>query len=287
MGSAVPFGQPAPQDVQGDATKRLIHPIERIVSAEEKMMYVKSHANYEPGEQRERGYSWVSKAGPIDPANYRFGAAVDGGEKLGVAKSMNPSLEDVYVAPPKIVSKRLEDHRELKADELGRARNLGYGERPLPVGEIFGKRSQQGPEWGVRECIGNYSPSERAPDEDLGRSVRPGFRNIAPEKRIFGVPSIRSDISAPAMKSVADHQNYGDEEGCKTLLYPPRFADGGVTQADFLQESSKEDLSDIFRAAGFDLSDEVISDTFERAKTLDLHGRVSVQSFRMALNGEA
>ena len=74
-------------------------------------------------------------------------------------------------------------------------------------------------------------PSARGP-QDLGRSVRPGWRNIAPsETRLFGVPSIRSDIPAPGMKSVADHQNYGDEAGAETLLYPPRFADEGVTQA--------------------------------------------------------
>jgi len=148
--------------------------------------------------------------------------------------------------------------------------------------------SQSGPEWGVRECIGNYAPAEQLPDKDLSKSIRPGWRNISVnENRVFGVPSIRSDVPAPSLKSVADHQNYGDEAGAATLLYPPRFADGGVTQGDFLTAISKPEIADIFRCAGFDLDDNTIDHTYERAKSLDAGGLVSVQSFRMALNGEA
>jgi len=148
------------------------------------------------------------------------------------------------------------------------------------------KPSQAQPEWGVRECIGNYTPEEQQPDEDLGRSIRPGWRNIAPEGRYFGVPSIRSDIPAPMLKSVADHQNYGDETGAATLLYPPRFQDGGIYQQDFLTATAKEELADIFRSAGFELSDAHVDECYERAKLLDTNGLVSVQSFRMALNGD-
>ena len=35
--------------------------------------------------------------------------------------------------------------------------------------------------------------------------------------RAFGVPSIRKDIEAPTLKSVADHQNYGDEAGAEVI----------------------------------------------------------------------
>jgi len=165
-------------------------------------------------------------------------------------------------------------------------KNLGHGVTDVPPNMVYGMASQAGPEWGVRECIGNYTPEEQQPDRDLGRSIRPGWRNMGPPQRVFGVPSIRSDVPAPALKSVADHQNYGDEAGAATLLYPPRFADGGVTQADFLTSTSKEELADIFRSAGFELDDTQVHETYERAKALDTHGRVSVQSFRMALNGD-
>ena len=282
----VGFGRPTPQDVAGTQSKHLLHPDERLIPEAERQLYVKSHANYDPGEQRRRGYSWVDKEGPIDPANFRFGGAVKDGEKLGVAKAINPALDPEWKRPPVVVEKLLEDFRVVSTEGLGQVKNLGYG-TTAPSNHVFGMPSQAGPEWGVRECIGNYTEEEQQPDKDLGRSIRPGWRNVGPPQRVFGVPSIRSDVPAPALKSVADHQNYGDEAGAATLLYPPRFADGGVTQADFLTSTSKAELSDIFRSAGFQLDDKQVDETFERAKTLDPNGLVSVQSFRMALNGEA
>ena len=281
------FGMPAPQDVTGDQSKHLLHPAERVIPEAERQLYVKSHSNYDPGEQRHRGYSWVDKDGAIDPSNFRFGGAVKDGEKMGVAKAMNPWLDDSYKRPPVVVEKLLEDFRVVSTEGLGAVKNLGYGNRSVPGGHVYGMPSQSGPEWGVRECIGNYTPEEQLPDKDLARSIRPGWRNIsANERRVFGVPSIRSDISAPALKSVADHQNYGDEAGAATLLYPPRFADEGVTQADFLTSTTKAEIADIFRCSGFALDDASIDETYERAKKLDANGLVSVQSFRMALNGE-
>ena len=172
---------------------------------------------------------------------------------MGVAKAMNPSLDDNWKRPPVVVEKLLEDFRVVSTESLGAVKNLGYGNTKVPGSHVYGMPSQSGPEWGVRECIGNYTPDEQLPDKDLGRSIRPGWRNVsANERRVFGVPSIRSDIPAPALKSVADHQNYGDEVGTGPLLYPPRFADEGVTQADFLTATSKEEIADIFRCAGFD-----------------------------------
>lgn len=282
----VGFGRPTPQDVAGTISKHLLHPDERLIPEAERQLYVKSHANYDPGEQRRRGYSWVDKDGPIDPAHFRFGGAVKDGERLGVAKAINPALDPEWKRPPVVVEKLLEDFRVVSTEGLGQVKNLGYG-TTAPSNHIFGMPSQAAPEWGVRECIGNYTEEEQEPDKDLGRSIRPGWRNVGPPQRVFGVPSIRSDVPAPALKSVADHQNYGDEAGAATLLYPPRFADGGVTQADFLTSTSKAELADIFRSAGFQLDDKQVDETFERAKTLDSNGLVSVQSFRMALNGEA
>ena len=46
------FGRATPQDVSGDLTKQLLMPVERLISEEEKALYIKSHANYDPGEQR-------------------------------------------------------------------------------------------------------------------------------------------------------------------------------------------------------------------------------------------
>jgi len=49
----------------------------------------------------------------------------------------------------------------------------------------------------------------------LGKTNKFGYRNITKqgdENRVFGVPTIRSDISAPQKKSIADPNNYGDEK---------------------------------------------------------------------------
>jgi hypothetical protein len=32
-------------------------PVERVISDEERALYIKSHANYDPGEQRRRGHT--------------------------------------------------------------------------------------------------------------------------------------------------------------------------------------------------------------------------------------
>jgi hypothetical protein len=112
------FGKGTPQEVAGDQTKRLLHPLERIVPEEERQMYIKSHANYLPGEQRHRGYNWVDQEGMIDPAQYRFGGAVKEGEKAGVAKTFNPGLDPHWKRPDVVVEKLLEDYRELASEGL-------------------------------------------------------------------------------------------------------------------------------------------------------------------------
>ena len=102
--------------------------------------------------------------------------------------------------------------------------------------------------------------------------------------RFLLVHDFSAAAAAPQLRATAAWRN---ETGAAQVLYPPRFADGGVTQADFLTSTSKEEVADIFRGAGFELTRAQVDDAFERAKSLDANGQVSVQSFRMALNGEA
>ena len=118
--------------------------------------------------------------------------------------------------------------------------------------------------------MGNYTAEEQQPDKDLGRSLKPGWRNIADgpggPDRLFGVPSIRKDIPAPRLRGVADHQNYGDESGAETILYPPRFTDEGVEQADFLYARNKEEIRDIFQSAGFELTAQEFEQIYQKAR---------------------
>jgi len=282
------FGRPTPQDISGDLSKQLLMPVERVISAEEKALYIKSHANFDPGEQKRRGYTWVDSKGAIDPHDYNFGGIVSERDVNGMAKAMNPLLDDRIPREPVVCDKLLEDYREVHGEQLGLVKNLGFGERGVDTKTfVFGMPSQRGPEWGTRECMGNYTAEEQQPDKDLGRSLKPGWRNIAREgpDRAFGVPSIRKDIEAPALKSVADHQNYGDESGAEVILYPPRFTDEGIEQADFLFARNKEEIADIFKCAGFGFSEDEFNHIFEQATHLDAGGAVSVESFRKVLNG--
>jgi hypothetical protein len=284
------FGRETPQDVSGDQGKQLLHPYERLVPPEEKALYRKSHANFDPGEQKHRGYKWVDQSGTIDPATYTFGGIVCERDVNGMGKAMNPALDERIPKDPVVVDKLLEDFREVHGEQLGKPKNLGFGDRGVDEStHVFGLPSQKGPEWGTRECMGNYTAEEQQPDKDLGRSLKPGWRNIADgpggPDRLFGVPSIRKDIAAPRLRGVADHQNYGDESGAETVLYPPRFTDEGVEQADFLYARNKEEIRDIFQSAGFELTAQEFEQIYEKATHLDASGKVSVESFRRVLNG--
>ena len=80
--------------------------------------------------------------------------------------------------------------------------------------------------------MGEPKMKELMPDKDLGVCVRPGSRNIVrrPEDkdRAFGCPSVRTDIPMKVFKSVADHQNYGDEPEAIDILFPATNLEVGV-----------------------------------------------------------
>lgn len=80
--------------------------------------------------------------------------------------------------------------------------------------------------------MGEPTLRELVPDADLGRCMRPGSRNIVrrPQDadRAFGCPSVRTDIPMKSFKSVADHQNYGDEPEAIDILFPASNTEIGV-----------------------------------------------------------
>ena len=100
--------------------------------------------------------------------------------------------------------------------------------------------------------------------------MRPGLRNnTVPNDRVFGAPSIRTDIPAPKQKSVADNSNYGNELDAAALIYVAPYADRGVTDEDYLRPYSHGDLKDLFGAAGILLPDAVFDRVFEEASAID------------------
>lgn len=77
----------------------------------------------------------------------------------------------------------------------------------------------------------------------------PSHGALSPGKgRANGVPSIRTDIRAPRMRSLADNQNYGDELDAKSLVNPDPYVFGNV---DILEDNLRRlRLAETRRAVG-------------------------------------
>jgi hypothetical protein len=109
----------------------------------------------------------------------------------------------------------------------------------LPDNHQFGVKNIVGNNvWNAAKCIhGEPNHRELAPDQDLGRCVKPGSRNQVrrPEdsNRTFGCPTIRTDIPFKEKRSVADYNNYGDEPEAIDILFPSTYTEMGITEYDF------------------------------------------------------
>ena len=104
---------------------------------------------------------------------------------------------------------------------------------------MFGVRNIVGNDvWNAAKCIqGEPTTKQLEPDNDLGKCTKIGCRNTVrkPEdsNRVFGCPTIRTDIPFKEKRSVADYNNYGDEPEAVDLLFPSTFTEIGITEYDF------------------------------------------------------
>lgn len=94
-----------------------------------------------------------------------------------------------------------------------------------------------------------------AHDTDLGKCTKPGSRNMVRREedrhRAFGTPSIRTDIPMKVFRSVADHQNYGDEPEAIDIMFPATQLENNVTERDFVQIRRKDELRTMFEKLGY------------------------------------
>ena len=67
-------------------------------------------------------------------------------------------------------------------------------------------------------------------------------------------------------KSIADHQNYGDEPGAVDLLFPTTFMELGVTEEDFNAPRTKEEIKAIFENIGFKYKIGKFNAMFDKAR---------------------
>lgn len=222
----------------------------------------------DPGVQKERAYNWN-----VDKTAHRFGYAE---QKVlnGASHSLHPERKAGAFPKTVIVKKTVEDFKQVAHDILGKPKNLGQGKPPIPDDHTFGVSTIGNDAWNAAKCIhGEPTEKELEPDFDLGRSTKLGCRNeVRNEKdidRTFGVPTIRLDIPYKEKKSVADHQNYGDEPDAVDLLFPNTFTELGVSDYDFAALRSRDEIKELFRRIGYNYKIGKFNAMFNRAKLLD------------------
>lgn len=131
------------------------------------------------------------------------------------------------------------------------------------------------------------------PDSDLGKCTKPGSRNVVrrpqDENRVFGCPTIRTDIPLKEKRSVADFNNYGDEPEVVDLLFPSTFTEMGITEYDFQLPRPREEIKVLFERIGFSYKVGKFNAMYNRAKQLMGHqplpsDHVSVRAFMQTVN---
>eukprot|EP01038_Epipyxis_sp_PR26KG_P015416 gene15416-20798_t len=85
--------------------------------------------------------------------------------------------------------------------------------------------------------------------------------------RVFGCPSIRSDIpTVPISKrSLADSQNYGDDVPAQDLINPPAFSDLSIKPTAMSEYFDYSKIIELFGRIGYSFEDDVADQLFSRA----------------------
>jgi len=239
LGFGVPSGEPVD-------SKKILYPTEMAPTEEaHRVMYRKTHNNYLPGERIERNYNWPDAS---KEQGFRFGAmSANAAEGAGAKLALSHDVEDDGSHKrTRVVQKNVEDYRHVAHPKLFKKTHPLQGSEGPPLGHDHRYGVKSGiSEFTAASCIkGYYSLEEQLPDQDLGRCMKQGRRNVTSETRAFGVPSIRNDIAAPhpSRRSIADEMSYGDEPSASAILCPQRFDNKGVADREFLIRRPREEL---------------------------------------------
>lgn len=139
------------------------------------------------------------------------------------------------------------------------------------------------------DCIrGDYDEADRRPDDSVGKSTTPGYRNIPHDPdRVYGVPSLRTDVPPRKQQSLASKENFGQDVDVKYLVTPSRFMSRSVDHSDFVETRDAKTVRDIFARIGRTFEDAEFWAIYQRAKDhydVSEKGKVSVEEFRQAMN---
>ncbi|XP_076593004.1 EF-hand domain-containing family member B [Chaetodon auriga] len=99
----------------------------------------------------------------------------------------------------------------------------------------------------------------------------------------FGIPSVRSDLPAPRIRRVSDTTNYGDMSTVRDLLYPSVYAVLGVHEEHLFCPRSKNEIAEIFRNVGVNISEATFEEAWKLASMKHPAGEVCVKNFHDVL----
>lgn len=268
------------KSVKSESAKPLIHPPATGPTLKKGMLNATKAEINEITRPMNRKYDWSSTF-VKDPAKYRFGRASNIGRGPGNSQLTTELKTDTRTVA---VKKRIMDFKNRTRYPIGRARNTLQVVKDLPKDFRFGIKGQWGTS-GTKDCLA-YSIEDQQPDKDLGMSkLKFSKRELLPKEhkdRRFGLPSLRRDINAPKVKSVADTNNYGDEVDAQDTLYPEAYYNEGIEASDFLEVRQAQEVRKIFEEIGIKLSDEDFSALAGQA--VKEFGGLSIDSFRNVYN---
>ena len=214
---------------------------------EDKKRYLKTHGICEPGYQKQRDYNW-----PVDKTNFVFGK----GEKKewgGTEKSLKTDFLLAAYPKTKIVEKRYNDFSQASQELIGIPKFRGTLHSSIDSDYVFGQvKKKQGFISNAANCLtGDTSvikPEDYHPDADLSKNVRfkSKLAKIIPSEKdqtkVFGLPSIRSDLTSQFLPSIANLINFGTDPDAYELLYPNANAARGLEGKDFEKLLNKEEV---------------------------------------------
>ena len=102
--------------------------------------------------------------------------------------------------------------------------------------------------------------------------------------RKYGVPTIRTDLTAPRIRHIHDRTNYGDESNAYGLINPSIYSAHGVYEKDFLIPRTKDAIRAVFANVGMEVDAAKFDRLYDAAADTHPMRQVSVESFRNVLD---
>lgn len=240
------------------------------------------------GRAKPRNYNWAAVG--IDPAAKRFGK-LSSANNEGEAITMSHAVQgDARSRQTVLLPRSVAETHAVSSEVLGQPRSMGFGSRSQGKDFAYGSRLTFDKD-GMKSLLsgGGFGMDD---DPTLGRSIsrtqslrkgHPTTQEIVDPSKTFGIPTIRYDLPRPANKRITNARNYGDDASAASLLYPTSFTANGLSDEQFTQKLTHQELQDLNARSKLGLTEEQVTKTFEHAKQQSTDGDVTLASFRVSL----